>query len=95
MEQWAVAGPVNVQGGALRPPYQLNYARDGMPQTRLPEVAAGGHVSPLVAKCQNSGAVKIPCQNSGVKIPALMAVVATIDHEHSLYHTKIAQPRLS
>jgi len=48
-------GPVAVQGDTLRPPKQLNDARDGMAQTRLPEVAVGGHVSLLVAECQNSG----------------------------------------
>ena len=46
-------------------------ARDGMAQTRRPDAGTGEYVSPLVVKYQNSGE------------PALMAVVATIDHGHS------------
>jgi len=42
-----------------------------MRQTHRPDAGTGEYVSPLVVKCQNSGE------------PALMAVVAIIDHEHS------------
>jgi len=71
LEQWAIADLVDVQGDNLRPPWPLNYARDDMPQTHRPDAGTGEYVSPLVVKSQNSGE------------PALMAVVVTIDYEHS------------
>ena len=71
LEQWAIADLVAVQGDSLRPPWPLNYARDGMRETHHPDAGTGEYVSPLVVKCQNSGE------------QALMTVVVTIDHEYS------------
>ena len=71
LEQWAITDLVAVQGDSLRPPWPLNYARDGMPQTHRLDAGTGEYVSPLVVKCQNAGE------------PALMAVIAKIDREYS------------